>query len=104
MKNIELLFFLVGLAFVMLLVAVSPSPAASGKELFTQKCLNCHKSGGGASAVGPAKYASMQWGRFFEKQKHTVLKDISGQLSQPEIDEIKAFLMTHAADSDQPEA
>jgi mono/diheme cytochrome c family protein len=103
MKSIEILF-LVGLSFVMLLVAVSPSPAATGKELFAQKCLNCHKSGGPASVVKPVKYASTQWGRFFDKQKHTAVKDISGQLSPSEADEIKAYLMNHAADSDQPEA
>jgi len=104
MQRIELLFFAFGLAFVMLLAAVSPIPAATGKELFVQKCLNCHKSGGSASVVKPVKYASTQWGRFFDKQKHTEKKDISGQLSQPDIDEIKNYLIQHAADSDQPEA
>jgi mono/diheme cytochrome c family protein len=104
MQRIELLFFVVGLAFVMLFAAVSSSPAATGKELFAQKCLNCHKNGGSASVIKPVKYASTQWGRFFDKQKHAAVKDISGQLSPSETAEIKAYLMSHAADSDQPEA
>ena len=77
---------------------------ADGGEVFMDKCGSCHGSGGEAPAFAPTKYASVQWQRFFERDKHARKKDISDKLSASEIAAVSAYLMQHAADSEQPEA
>jgi len=86
------------------ILGFSRAYAADGKELFMSKCGQCHKSGGEAAAFAPTKYASVQWERFFSRNKHASVKDISAQCSESDIDAVKAYLVKHAADSDQPEA
>ncbi len=83
---------------------VSSAFASDGKVLFQQKCGKCHKSGGEAASFAPTKYASLQWERFFERDKHARKKDISADFSSDELFAIKKYLVEHAADSDQPEA
>ncbi|MCP4714742.1 MAG: cytochrome c [Deltaproteobacteria bacterium] len=78
--------------------------AADGKGVFIQKCGSCHKAGGEAVVFAPTKYASTQWERFFGRNKHKRKKDISADFNQAELDAVKAYLVDHAADSDQPEA
>jgi len=85
-------------------IQIVPCRAADGKKLFVDKCGQCHKSGGEASVFAPTKYASMQWQRFFQRNKHQRKKDISSRFSQDELDSIEKYLVDHAADSDQPEA
>ncbi len=76
----------------------------SGKDLFISKCGQCHKTGGIAPVFAPTKYATAQWKRFFERNKHARKKDISNVINQSEMDRIKLYLMRHAADTSQPEA
>ncbi len=85
-------------------IHIVPCQAAEGKKVFADKCGQCHRSGGEASAFAPTKYASMQWQRFFQRNKHQRKKDISSQFSQDELDSVKEYLVDHAADSDQPES
>ncbi len=98
-------YIIIAVVFFIILAAVSPGPAATGKTLFAQKCLSCHNRGGEASVINPAKYASIQWMRFFNKQKHAKkYQDISGQITPRESALVLEFLINHAADSDKPEA
>jgi len=86
-------------------VGVIPTTyAADGKDIFISKCGSCHKSGGEAEAFAPTKYASTQWDRFFQRNKHKRKKDISANYTETEITAVKTYLINHAADSDQPEA
>ena len=76
--------------------------AGSGEDLFNSKCGKCHGSGGDAPSFSPVKFASSQWERFFKRDKHARKKDISSIVSASDIDSIKQYLMSHAADSDLP--
>ena len=100
-KSIVLFFFL--LSFV-ITTGISESYASDGKDVFVNKCGTCHKSGGEAEAFAPTKYASSQWDRFFQRNKHKRKKDISADYTEEEITVVKTYLINHAADSDQPEA
>ncbi len=92
------------LLFFVFTVGTSNLCAADGKNVFVNKCGSCHKSGGEAAAFAPTKYASTQWSRFFERDKHKRKKDISADYTETEIAAVKIYLINHAADSDQPEA
>ena len=89
---------------IVIVAGIPAAYAADGKTLFLNKCGSCHKSGGEASVFAPTKYASTQWERFFEANKHARIKDISSMLAPDESSAVKEYLKTHAADSDQPEA
>ena len=101
LKNTVLLFFLL---FFIITAGISICYAADGKGVFVNKCGSCHKSGGEAAAFAPTKYASTQWDRFFQRNKHKRKKDISSEVTEAEINAVKTYLINHAADSDQPEA
>jgi len=73
-----------------------------GKTLFQDKCGQCHRSGTDVPVFAPVKYASIQWERFFKRNKHKRKKDISDLVTSAQITEIKQYLMDHAADSDRP--
>ncbi len=76
--------------------------STDGEDLFQSKCGQCHKSGSEVPVFAPVKYASIQWERFFKRNKHKRKKDISGVVAPGEIEAIKQYLMDHAADSDRP--
>ncbi|MCP4714690.1 MAG: cytochrome c [Deltaproteobacteria bacterium] len=80
------------------------SAAADGKSVFIQKCGSCHRAGGEAVVFAPTKYASTQWERFFQRNKHKRKKDISADFTPADLEAVKTYLVDHAADSDQPEA
>ncbi len=101
MKNV---YACVCMLAISIAVSTGPAYAADGKTLYITKCGSCHKSGGEASVFAPTKYASTQWERFFQANKHARIKDISSMLAPDESSAVKEYLKTHAADSDQPEA
>lgn len=101
MGKIIVFLFVLGLMF---LLSASHTLAADGKDIYIGKCGSCHKNGGEASVFAPTKFASVQWARFFEKNKHAAVKDISSQYTETELKAVRDYLMKHAADSDQPEA
>ncbi len=90
-------------AIVLIAGSISMVRADAGKNVFTNKCCSCHRAGGEAAAVSPSKYAGIQWQRFFDKNKHAKKKDIQDQFSPADLAEVKDYLVSHAADSDQPE-
>ena len=90
------------LLFIFLFNYLPVSYSAEGEEVFNAKCGACHGIAGEAPSFSPVKYASTQWKRFFERNKHARKKDISNQISTTDILIIKDYLITHAADSDLP--
>ncbi|MCP4714303.1 MAG: cytochrome c [Deltaproteobacteria bacterium] len=92
------------LTIILIIFLGNPVNAAEGKRVFIQKCGSCHKAGGEAAVFAPTKYASTQWERFFQRNKHKRKKDISADFNQAELNSVKQYLIDHAADSDQPEA
>ena len=87
-----------------LLLLTAADAFADGQDIFISKCGACHRAGGEAPVFAPTKYASRQWGRFFERNTHKRKKDISSDFSPSELKFVKNYLMDHAADSDQPVA
>ena len=81
---------------------VPSSYSADGGEVFNAKCGSCHGIAGEAPSFSPVKYASTQWKRFFERNKHARKKDISNQISASDMLIVKDYLIMHAADSDLP--
>ncbi|MDY6853327.1 MAG: cytochrome c [Thermodesulfobacteriota bacterium] len=82
--------------------SIPSSYSDQGEELFKRKCGACHGTAGEAPAFSPVKYASNQWKRFFDRDKHARKKDISNEISNSDILIIRGYLMAHAADSDLP--
>ena len=100
MRRIFTIFTIFGVLCLFTLVPVSHSQ--DGAAIFQTKCGKCHGSGGEAPPFSPVKYASSQWKRFFDRNKHARKKDISGEISAYDLSSVKQYLMSHAADSDLP--
>jgi len=100
MRLVAFYFFVFLLA---VLVFAPPNPyGMDGESLFQSKCAQCHSPKGEAPVLAPVKYAAVQWDRFFTKQKHNRKKNIDNFFSPEELQLIKSFLISHAADSDRP--
>lgn len=74
--------------------------AASGDALFLQSCGACHKKGGKAAIVNPADKAGTVWDKYFARGRHPV--DMG--MSDADLQTVVKYLVSHAADSDQPAA
>ncbi|MBN1931620.1 MAG: cytochrome c [Desulfobacterales bacterium] len=99
----EFISLIILLLFLCISVQSHTSYAFDGEALFKTKCAGCHANGSGvAQSFAPVKYASSQWERFFERNKHERKKDISKEILPEEIKLIKNYLINHAADSDRP--
>ena len=95
------MLFAVCLAYVGLL-GTDSALAQSGEALFKQKCANCHNPEGTAEIISPAKFAGVQWERYFKRNRHERKLPIADLFSKEEIELILEYLKDHAADSDQP--
>lgn len=78
-----------------------------GKSLFKATCKACHTQGGEAKLVTPLTKTQAQWQRFFRSGAAACLEKVetkTGKALQPkDLTDMEAFLVAHAADSDQPE-
>ncbi|MDY6970822.1 MAG: cytochrome c [Thermodesulfobacteriota bacterium] len=102
MRRVISLF--VSFLFLFLFICPSDSRSQDGEAVFKSACGRCHGSGGEGPAFSPVKFASSQWERFFDREKHNRWKDLSGVISGADMDAVKQYLMSHAADSDLPVA
>lgn len=93
--------FISGVAF-----AGGPNPNR-GKSLFRANCKSCHQPKGAARDLTPISKTQAQWARAFKAQVPKMLPRVSektGQsLTPSDMTDIQVFLVSHAADSDQPE-
>lgn len=96
--------FVSGICLIGMLLFTGTSRSADGESLFVSKCGKCHHADGDAPSIAPVKYASVQWKRFFERDKHKRKKDISSEITAQELALIEQYLIDHAADSDRPVA
>ncbi|MBF0103327.1 MAG: cytochrome c [Desulfobacterales bacterium] len=96
------IFFILTLFIIGIFTVSSMLYSLDGESLFVEKCGSCHKNGGEAPVFAPVKYASSQWERFFQQDKHKRKKDISALIELSDINAIKKYLIDHAADSDRP--
>ena len=87
--------------------AGGPNPNR-GKSLFKSGCKTCHVKGGGGKDLSPMTKTQAQWKRAFESTavdkcvKAMVAKGAK-PLTAQDLDDMKFYLVSHAADSDQPE-
>jgi hypothetical protein len=95
---------LVILTVICMLFALPPVFGADGRELTKSKCKVCHAEGSKAGTVTPLSKTQKQWERFFDKGQHE--KKAPGVwkgISPGELEQIRRYLIEHAADSPHPE-
>ncbi len=78
-----------------------------GKTMFRSTCKTCHVKDGEAKDLTPMSKTQAQWTRVFKTNIDTmsnrVEKRVGKPLSASDLADMQAFLVSHAADSDQPE-
>ncbi|MCB9602595.1 MAG: cytochrome c [Sandaracinus sp.] len=70
--------------------------ASSGARLASARCGSCH--GSTAAALDPRRYTAEQWSRYFETDRHRRRAPLGDTFSVPQLADVKAFLMSRAAD------
>lgn len=87
-------------------VAGGPNPNR-GKSLFKSTCKTCHVKDGGARDFSPMTKTQVQWKRAFDRDVERCVKAGAAKglkaLTPQDLDDMKFYLVSHAADSDQPE-
>ncbi len=78
-----------------------------GKSLFRTACKSCHVPKGAAKDLSPLTKTQAQWERAFKKDVAKMLPRVTEKtgrsLLPADVADIQYFLVSHAADSDQPE-
>lgn len=78
-----------------------------GKSLYKASCKSCHGTGGEAKALTPLSKTQAQWQKFFKTAAAGCAKKAEAKngkaLLPQDLADMEAFLVAHAADSDQPE-
>lgn len=78
-----------------------------GKTLFKSACKSCHVKGGDAKDLTPLSKTQAQWTRVFKSNIDPMVKRVQTKtgkaLVATDLADIQLFLVSHAADSDQPE-
>jgi mono/diheme cytochrome c family protein len=86
--------------------AAGPNPNR-GKSLFKSNCKTCHVKGGGAKDFSPLTKTQAQWKRAFAKDVEACAKKVVEKGGKPlgkqDLADMEFYLVSHAADSDQPE-
>lgn len=92
------------LAAAVLLVATAASAAGPGRELTKARCKVCHLEGSSGGTMTPLSKTQRQWERFFDKGQHeSIAPGTWKNISSKELEQIRLYLIKHAADSPQPE-
>lgn len=107
MSRIALFAGMISLAaFVVAASAAAPNPNR-GKTLFRSTCKTCHVKDGGAKDLTPMSKTQAQWTRVFSTNIDAMAKRVQAKtgtaLKPADLADIRVFLVSHAADSDQPE-
>lgn len=79
-----------------------------GKSLFRAGCKTCHQPKGEAKDLSPLSKTQAQWTRALKndvpnKMAPRVAQKTGKTLTAADLGDIEFFLVSHAADSDQPE-
>ncbi len=72
--------------------------ASTGKSILAGTCNGCHAKNG-ASRVGPRRFTSSQWDRFFSRGSHDRYRRIGGDMSSGQLAHVKTYLKSKAADA-----
>ena len=68
----------------------------AGAPLLASRCGSCH--GRSTGAVDPRRYTAEQWSRYFATDRHRRRAPLGETFSVAQLSDIKAFLMSRAAD------
>ncbi|MGE3276842.1 MAG: cytochrome c [Vicinamibacterales bacterium] len=92
--------------FVTVAGAAGPNPNR-GKSLFRSTCKTCHVKDGEAKDISPLSKTQAQWQRVFKSQITPMVARVESRtgkaLTPSDLADMQLFLVSHAADSDQPE-
>jgi cytochrome c5 len=92
--------------FVTSAAGAGPNPNR-GKTLYKSTCKTCHVKDGGAKDLTPMSKTQAQWTRLFKSNVDPMVKRVltktGKSLSAADLADMQLFLVSHAADSDQPE-
>lgn len=97
------------ITFVVITLAIAASAAPKGNEgkgryFFKQTCKNCHTKGAAGGEITPLSKTMDQWRAYFAKGKHNHgREDLSKIMPADQLLDAQTFLVSHAADSLQPE-
>jgi cytochrome c553 len=104
---------LYGLLLFVALIALSAGPALAGpnpnrgKTIYKNTCKTCHAKNTEAKELTPISKTIAQWERFFAKGIDGCLQKVETKtgkkLTESDVEDMKFFLVSHAADSDRPE-
>jgi cytochrome c5 len=109
MKRIEqfVLILITVLVSVGIAVAAGGPNPNHGKSVFKTTCKMCHVKSGDAKELTPMSKTQEQWKRVFKQSLDKCVKKVEDKtgkkLTPAELDDMQAFLVAHAADSDHPE-
>lgn len=99
--------FLIAVIFLGFGSALAGPNPNKGKTIYKTTCKTCHGKNTEAKELTPISKTIVQWERFFAKGVEGCLKRVETKtgksLSTSEIEDMKFFLISHAADSDRPE-
>lgn len=70
--------------------------AGRGKPLFAKRCATCH--GKSSRKLNPRARTAAQWSRFLASGRHAYRASLVGKVSVAELADVKAYLMSDAAD------
>ena len=104
--RLSLIATVLSLAVFVTLAAAGGPNQNRGKTLFKNGCKTCHIKGGEAKDLTPMGKTQAQWDRAFKNidpMAQRVAKKTGKPLTATDLDDMKAYLVAHAADSDQPE-
>ena len=84
--------------------AASKGNEGKGRYYFRQSCKECHSKGAKGGEVTPLTKTMDQWRKYFAAGKHNHGKEtLSAVMSTDQLTDVQTFLVSHAADSLQPE-
>ncbi len=96
----------IALAGTAALAGAKPNPNR-GKSLFKADCKVCHGKGGEGKELTPLSKTQAQWQRAFKSGLAACVKKAEAKtgktITPDDLADMEAFLVAHAADSDQPE-
>ncbi len=103
-KHIRIATILVVLCMAITAMAASKGNEGKGRYYFRQSCKSCHTKGAAGGEVTPLSKNMAQWRTYFATSKHMHGKEaLSKTMPTEQLVDVQAFLVSHAADSLQPE-
>jgi cytochrome c5 len=105
MKHIiRILSTVLALSLATAAIAASKGNEGKGRYYFRQTCKNCHTKGAAGGEITPLSKTMDQWKTYFAKGKHNHGKEeLAKILPADQLLDAQTFLVSHAADSLQPE-